>query len=57
MLKNLAHAPDVELVEISEKIEVERPEFRPAERIKAGITEIILGLIAFAVIVAFCFYH
>jgi hypothetical protein len=57
MEKNSAHAPDVELVEVSEKIEFEWSEFLPVERIKAGITQIFLGLIAVAAIVAFCCYH
>jgi hypothetical protein len=57
MEKNSAHAPDVELVEVSEKIEFGWPGIMPAERIKAGITEIFLGLVAFAVLVAFCSSH
>ena len=57
MEKNSAHAPDVELVEVSEKMEFDWPESPPVERIKAGITEIFLGLITFAAIVAFCCFH
>jgi len=54
MEKNSALAPDGELVELPEKIEFDSPNFLPMERIKAGITEIFLGLVAFAAIVAFC---
>jgi hypothetical protein len=56
MEKN-SDAPDVELVEVSEKIKFDWPEFLPVERIKAGITEIFIGSIAFAAIVAFCCFH
>jgi len=54
MKKNSALAPDRELVEVPEKIEFDSPDFLPVERIKAGITEIFLGLIAFAAVIAFC---
>ena len=54
MEKNSAVAPDGELAEVPEKIEFDSPDFLPAERIKAGITEIFLGSVAFAAIVAFC---
>jgi hypothetical protein len=57
MEKNSAHALHVELVEISEKTDFDWPEFLPVERIKAGITEIFLGLIAFAAMVAFCCFQ
>jgi hypothetical protein len=57
MEKNSAHALDVELDEVSKKIECDWPEFLPMERIKAGNTEILLGLIAFAAVVAFCCSH
>jgi hypothetical protein len=54
MEKNSGLAPDGEVVEVREKIEFDMPDFLPAERIKAGITEIFLGLIAFAAVIAFC---
>jgi len=54
MEKNSAVATDGELVEVPEKIEFNPPDFLPVERIKAGIMEIFLGLVAFAAIVAFC---
>jgi len=54
MEKNSALASDGELVEVPEKTKFDSPDFLPMQRIKAGITEIFLGLIAFAAIVAFC---
>jgi hypothetical protein len=54
MEKNSALAPDGELVEVPKKIDFDSPDFAPVERIKAGITEIFLGLIAFAAVIAFC---
>ena len=57
MEKNSAPAPDMKLDEVSERIEFGWSEFLPSERIKAGITEIFLGLIAFAAIVAFCCFR
>ena len=54
MEKNSALAPDREPMEAPEKAEFGSPDFLPAERIKAGITDVFLGLIAFAAIVAFC---
>ena len=55
MEKNSALAPDGgEPVEVPEKIEFDLPDFLPVERIKAGIMEIFVGLIAFAAIVTFC---
>jgi hypothetical protein len=54
MEKNSAHTFDRELVEISEEMKFDWPEFLPVERIKAGITEIALGLIVFAALVVFC---
>jgi hypothetical protein len=54
MEKNSALAPGGELVEVPEKKEFDSPDFLPVERIKAGITEIFLGLIAFAAVLAFC---
>jgi hypothetical protein len=56
MEKNSAHALDVELVEVSEKIAFDRPKFLSVERIKAGITK-ISGSMAFAAIAAFCCFH
>jgi hypothetical protein len=57
MEEHSAHALDGELVEDSEDIRFDWPELLPAERIKAGITEIFLGLIAFAATIAFCCFH
>ena len=54
MEKNSAHTFDRELVGISAEMKFDWPEFLPVERIKAGITEIALGLIVFAVLVVFC---
>ena len=54
MEKNSALAPDREPVEAPEKIEFASPDFLPVEGIKAGITEVFLGLLALAAIVAFC---
>ena len=42
------------LVDLPEEIKFDWPEFLPVERIKAGITEIAVGLIVFAALVAFC---
>jgi hypothetical protein len=52
MQKNSAHALDGTFVEPSEKLPG-WPQFLPMERIKAGITEIALGLHVFAALVAF----
>ena len=57
MGKNSAHALDRGLVELSEEIQFDWPEFLPVERIKAGITEIAVGLIVFAALIAFCCFH
>jgi hypothetical protein len=54
---NAAHTPDLEPVEVSEKIDFDRPDFLLAERIRAGITEIFIGLIVLASFVAFCCFH
>jgi hypothetical protein len=54
MEKNSGLAPDGELVEVPEKIEYDLLDFLSVKRIKAGITEIFLGLIAFAAVIAFC---
>jgi hypothetical protein len=43
---------DRALVEAAEEIEFDWPEFLPAGRIKAGITEIALGFLLFAALVA-----
>jgi hypothetical protein len=45
---------DREFVDICEEMKFDWPEFLPVERIKAGITEIALGLIVFAALVVFC---
>ena len=57
MEKNSAQALDGELVQVSEEIKFDWPEFLPVERIKAGIMESALGLIVFAALVAFCCFY
>jgi len=57
MGKNSAHSLDRELIEVSEELKFDWPRFLPVERIKAGITEIAVGLIVFAALVAFCCFH
>ena len=54
MEKNSAHTWDREFVKISKEMKFDWPEFLPVERIKAGITEIALGLMVFAALVVFC---
>ena len=54
MEKNSADTLDREFVDICEEMKFDWPEFLPVERIKAGITEIALGLIVFATLVVFC---
>jgi hypothetical protein len=49
-----AQALEGEPVEVFE-IRSDRPQFLPVERIKAGLTEIALGLAMFAALVAFCY--
>jgi len=44
---------DRALVEAAEEIEFDWPEFLPVEGIRAGITEIALGLLLFAGLVSF----
>jgi hypothetical protein len=51
MEKSSAHTVDREFVDISEEMKFDWPDFLPVERIKAGITEIALGLIVFAALV------
>ena len=46
-----SHDLDVVLFQIAEGMKFDWPEFLPVERIKAGITEIALGLIVFAALV------
>src|SRR5215472_4769867 len=53
MEENSAQALDGELLEVSE-IRFDWPQFLPGERIKAGLTEIALGLTMFVALVAFC---
>jgi len=53
MEENSAQALDGELFEVSE-ISFDWPQSLPVERIKAGLTEIALGLTMFAALVAFC---
>jgi hypothetical protein len=57
MGKNSADTFDLEIVEITKEIKIDWPEFLPVERIKAGITELALGLILFAALVTFCCFH
>jgi len=45
---------DRALVEAAEKLEFAWHDSLPVERIKAGITEMILGVLAFAAIIALC---
>ena len=54
MENNCAQTWDREFVKISEEMKFDWPEFLPVERIKAGITEITLGLMVFAALVVFC---
>src|SRR5262249_28408271 len=56
MEENLAQAREGELVEVSE-IRFDWPQFLSVERIKAGLTEIALGLTMFATLVVFCCFH
>ena len=44
---------DSALFEVAEEMEFDWPEFLPAERIKTGLSEIALGLILFAALLAF----
>jgi hypothetical protein len=48
---------DRALVEAAEEMEIDWPESIPVERIKAGITEIALGFLLFAGLVAFCAFY
>ena len=57
MGKNSDDTFDREIVEIVKEIKIDWPEFPPVERIKAGITEIAVGLILFAALVAFCCFR
>jgi hypothetical protein len=54
MEKNSAHPSGWELVEVSQEMKFDWPEFLPVERIKAGITEIALGMLVFTALVVFC---
>jgi hypothetical protein len=56
MQENSAHVLDGGLVEASE-IRFDSRQFLPVERIKAGITQIALGLIMFAALVSFCCFQ
>ena len=57
MEENSTHALYAELVGAAQEMKCDWPEYLPMERIKAGIMEILLGLIAFAAVVAFyCSY-
>ena len=57
MERNSAYTLGRELIEVSEEMKFDWPEFLPVERIKAGITEIAVGLIVFAALIAFCCFH
>jgi hypothetical protein len=56
MEKNSAHALDRTLIEASEQTR-DWTQFLPIERIKRGLTEIALGLLAFVALVAFCCFY
>jgi len=56
MEENSAQALDGKLVEVSE-IRSDWPQFLPMERIKAGLTDVALGLTMFAALVAICCFH
>ena len=56
MQKNSAHALDGTFVEPPEKL-FGWPQFFSIERVKAGITEVALGLLGFAALVAFCCFY
>jgi len=45
------------LAEAAEEMDFDWPEFLSGERIKAGITEIVLGFPLVAGFVAFCSFH
>jgi hypothetical protein len=45
---------DRALIDPAEEIGIDRSEFLPVERIKAGIIEIALGSLLFAGLIAFC---
>ena len=47
-----SHDLDSALVEVAEKLEF--AEFLPLERIKAGITEIVLGILVFGAVIVVC---
>ena len=48
------HDVDRALAEAAEEMDFDWPEFLPVERIKAGITEIALGILVFAILIALC---
>lgn len=48
---------DRALVQAAEEMRLDWPEFLPVERIKAGISEIIVGFILFAALLAFLGVH
>ena len=51
------HDLDRALAEAAEEMGFDWPEFLALERIKAGITEITLGFLLLAGLVAFCGFH
>ena len=51
------HDLDRALAEAAEEMDFDWPEFLPVERIKAGTTEIVLGFLLLAGLVAFCGFH
>jgi hypothetical protein len=51
------HDLDRALVEAAEEIEIDWPESLPVERIKAGVTEIALGFLLLAGLLAMCAFY
>ena len=57
MEKNFAHTLNPGFVAVSEELKFHWPEFLPVERIRAGMTEIALGVIVFGALVVFCCFE
>lgn len=51
------HDLDRALAEAAEEMDFDWPKLVPVERIKAGITVIVLGFLLLAGLVAFCGFH
>ena len=51
------HDLEMALAEAAEEMDFDWPEFLPVELIKAGSTEIALGCLLLAGLVAFCGFH